>query len=82
MWDPALCDPQSRDGWRGQPRFALTRSSLYFGLLDSSFVRLKKVGRELGDGRTGETVTDIRQKFLQGTTLEPLLSPWDSPFVF
>lgn len=82
--DPALlCDRQSRDGWRRQPRFALTRSSLYFGLLDSSFVRLKKAERELGEGGIGEIVTDIKCKFLQDTMLNPLLPRWDSlPFVF
>jgi len=53
--DPALLrGRQSCDGRRRQPRFALTRSSLYFGLLDSSFVRLKKAERELGEGGIAE----------------------------
>lgn len=83
MCAPAqLCDRQGRDGQHGQPRFALTRSSLYFGLLDSSFVRLKKAERELGEGGIGEIITDIKCKFLPDTMLNPLRSWWDSsPFV-
>lgn len=60
-----LCDQYNHDSWHRQPCFALTRSSLYFGLLDSSFVRLKKTERELGKSGTGETFTDITCKFLQ-----------------
>lgn len=66
MCDQALlCDQYNHDSWHRQPCFALTRSSLYFGLLDSSFVRLKKTERELGKSGTGETFTDITCKFLQ-----------------
>lgn len=64
--DPALlCAAHSHSSWAQQACSALTRSSLYFGLLDSSFVRLKKAERELGKGRAEEMVTDIKHTFLQ-----------------
>lgn len=73
--DPALlCAVHSRSSRAQQACSALTRSSLYFGLLDSSFVRLKKAERELGKGRAEETVTDIKHTFLQHKILNLLLS--------
>lgn len=72
--DPALpCAVHSHSSWAQQAYSALTRSSLYFGLLDSSFVRLKKAERELGKGRAEKMVTDIKHTFLQHKILNLLL---------